>query len=421
MPNTRAREGERAAPLPGAGLGREALDALLLVEERLGERGVRLVAAGRAHALVLVVDVGRACRAPSRGGGPGCSGDGPVQLVRLADRVRDLDLALGADLLEDQRHREQRREVVGTDGLARPRVERRRAAASGRSAAMLYQARGIRSSSRRNLVRRGRTVAIAVDLRGAGSGPARAYRVGDARANRSVRLSRPARPRRWSRSAAGRRRGGSGTGTTRSARNRVRQPAAAARSSSAIASDDGDGRAVQPRDREVRPVRAVVARPAQRLERRVQRVGERAQLGRTLLDAQPQRARLAGLGEHPGAGEHDVERPCTVERIARPPAPRRARGPAAVSPRKRTVRCRLSTRTQRGHVARGPRPHASISAWQAAVAPAASGPRRTGGPGAQPPASRRYRSRSAASTSSAKSRRASRRRRPPCSRASCRC
>ena len=58
-PEDRAGEGQRAAPLAGARLGREPLDALLLVVERLGERGVGLVAARRADALVLVVDVRR--------------------------------------------------------------------------------------------------------------------------------------------------------------------------------------------------------------------------------------------------------------------------------------------------------------------------------------------------------------------------
>src|SRR5581483_10362644 len=51
-----ARERERAPPLPGARLGREASPPLLLVVVRLRDRGVRLVAAGRADAFVLVED-----------------------------------------------------------------------------------------------------------------------------------------------------------------------------------------------------------------------------------------------------------------------------------------------------------------------------------------------------------------------------
>src|SRR5215210_8680572 len=58
-PEERAGEGERAAPLPGASLGREARPALLRVVVGLCYRGVRLVAARRAHPFVLVEDPGR--------------------------------------------------------------------------------------------------------------------------------------------------------------------------------------------------------------------------------------------------------------------------------------------------------------------------------------------------------------------------
>src|SRR5829696_4488497 len=51
-----ARERERAPPLAGAGLGRKPRPALLFVVVRLRHGGVRLVAAGRADALVLVED-----------------------------------------------------------------------------------------------------------------------------------------------------------------------------------------------------------------------------------------------------------------------------------------------------------------------------------------------------------------------------
>ena len=115
-----AGERQRAAPLAGAGLGREPRDALLLVVERLGERRVRLVAAGRADALVLVVDVGRRIERLLQAVGAVERGR-PVERVGVADRLRDLDLALGADLLDDQRHREERREVVRADRLARCR------------------------------------------------------------------------------------------------------------------------------------------------------------------------------------------------------------------------------------------------------------------------------------------------------------
>src|ERR671934_2575864 len=52
-PEQPAGERERAAPLPGARLGRETRAPFLLVVERLRNRGVRLVAARRADALVL--------------------------------------------------------------------------------------------------------------------------------------------------------------------------------------------------------------------------------------------------------------------------------------------------------------------------------------------------------------------------------
>ena len=53
----RAGHGERRAPLPRAGLGRDALQALLLRVVSLRDGGVQLVAAGRVVALELVVDL----------------------------------------------------------------------------------------------------------------------------------------------------------------------------------------------------------------------------------------------------------------------------------------------------------------------------------------------------------------------------
>ena len=117
-----ARERERAPPLAGAGLGREPGPALLLVVERLRHGRVRLVAAGRADALVLVEDPRARARSllePAR----------PVERSRTPERVevenllRDRDLRLLADLLHDQRHREERREVIRADRLARARMQ----------------------------------------------------------------------------------------------------------------------------------------------------------------------------------------------------------------------------------------------------------------------------------------------------------
>ena len=118
-----ARERQRGAPLPGAGLGGELAHALLLVVEGLGHRGVRLVRAGGRDPLVLVVDVGRgieralqALRAVERGRTP--------QPVHVADLVGDRDLRLGRDLLLDQPHGEDRRQVVGAERLLGRRVKR---------------------------------------------------------------------------------------------------------------------------------------------------------------------------------------------------------------------------------------------------------------------------------------------------------
>ena len=120
----RTGERERGAPLSRAGLGRDALHPGFDVVERLRHRGVGLVAAGRAHALVLVVDARRRlqhllepARAVQRGRAP--------LLVDFANRARDLYLTLGRDLLRDQRHREERREIIRAHRLLRARVEHR--------------------------------------------------------------------------------------------------------------------------------------------------------------------------------------------------------------------------------------------------------------------------------------------------------
>ena len=119
-----AGERQGAAPLAGPGLGCDPLRAFLLVVEGLRDRGVRLVAAGRAAALVLVVDVGGGVEDLLQPVGPEQRA-GPIQAVGLADRPGDLDLALGADLLADQGHREERGEVGRADRLAGPGVEDR--------------------------------------------------------------------------------------------------------------------------------------------------------------------------------------------------------------------------------------------------------------------------------------------------------
>src|SRR5207249_10540810 len=109
-------ERDRGAPLAGARLGAEPRDLFFLVVVGLRDRRVRLVAAGRAHAFVLVVDVRRraerlleAARAIGRRRTP--------QAIDVTDLVGDLDPALLADLLLDQLHREERRQILRADRL----------------------------------------------------------------------------------------------------------------------------------------------------------------------------------------------------------------------------------------------------------------------------------------------------------------
>ena len=110
-----AGEGERRAPLPRAGLGREPAHALLAVVVGLRHRRVGLVRARRRGALVLVVDVRRGIELALEAARPVQRRRAP-QLVDLAHLVGDLDLRLGRDLLRDQAHREDRRQVVGARG-----------------------------------------------------------------------------------------------------------------------------------------------------------------------------------------------------------------------------------------------------------------------------------------------------------------
>ena len=118
-------ERERAAPLPGARFRRQLPDAVEMVVVRLRHRGVGLVRARRADTFVLVEDL-------RRGVEQGLEPTGAVQrarapqLVHVDDLTGDVDVPLRRHLLLDQRHREQRREVVGAGGLQRPGVQRRR-------------------------------------------------------------------------------------------------------------------------------------------------------------------------------------------------------------------------------------------------------------------------------------------------------
>ena len=177
-----AGERERAAPLAGTGLGREAGDPLLLVVIRLRDRGVRLVAAGRAATLVLVVDVGRGIEHALQPVGAEQRAR-PVEPIRVADGFRDLDLALGRDLLTDERHREERSEVGRPDRLVGPRME-------GRERRRRADPRRCCTRRAGSATRRGRTSSAGDPTAPweppRGSGVDRPYRSGDRSLARSV-------------------------------------------------------------------------------------------------------------------------------------------------------------------------------------------------------------------------------------------
>ena len=119
------------------------VDALGLVVVRLGHRGVGLVGAGRRHRLVLVVDAGRRPERLFEAPGPH-ERRRPPQAEDVEHLSGDVDPGLGGDLLADQRHREERGQVVGADRLAGRRVQRGSSGA-GRCGATLNHASGTRS------------------------------------------------------------------------------------------------------------------------------------------------------------------------------------------------------------------------------------------------------------------------------------
>ena len=247
----------------------------------------------------------------------------PVQLVGLADGIRDLDLAVGADLLEDQRHREQRLEVRGPEGLAGARVERRRErdrevgrdVVPGPRDPVLVE---------HELGPAGRSVAIGEPPGASGQlgSPSLARRVAHRQTGRAAQTAQ----RNLDERLVARRAAAQVAPVQNDPVRPERGPPVRRRGSQLVRDDlrGGDRRAVQAGDRQVRAVRAVVARPAQGLQRRVEGVGQRAQLLRPLLDPQPERPRLASLGERAGAGEDDVERRGSPPARRGPPARRRA-------------------------------------------------------------------------------------------------
>ena len=116
-------EGQGAPPLARTGLGHEARDAGGAVVEGLRDGRVRLVAAGRADALVLEIDARRGVERLLQRRRP-VERAGAVDPVRLTNLLRDLDQRIGAHLLPDQLHREERRQGLRPDRLTRPGVER---------------------------------------------------------------------------------------------------------------------------------------------------------------------------------------------------------------------------------------------------------------------------------------------------------
>ena len=120
----RAGEGERRPPLPGAGLGGEAADALGGVVVRLRHRGVRLVRARGGDALVFEEDPRRGVECLLQAVGA-VERRRPPHPVDVADGVGDVDPAVRRHLLHDDRHREQGGEVGRAHRLEGGGVEER--------------------------------------------------------------------------------------------------------------------------------------------------------------------------------------------------------------------------------------------------------------------------------------------------------
>ena len=116
-------ERQRRAPLPSPRLSGQLVDPSLGVLIRLRDRGVGLVRTCRRAALVLVVDVRRRIEGPLQSMRTEERRRAP-QLVDVAHPVGDLDLRFGRDLLQNQSHRKDRRQVVRSRRLQGARVQR---------------------------------------------------------------------------------------------------------------------------------------------------------------------------------------------------------------------------------------------------------------------------------------------------------
>jgi hypothetical protein len=124
QPELRAGEGQRGAPLPGAGLGRELLDARPWRCRTPAAPRCSACASRRGRRLRTCSRSAPACPAPSQ----------PVRAVQRRGPPQPVDVegsggcrrTLGRDLLLDEVHREQREQVVRPDRLPGARVQRRR-------------------------------------------------------------------------------------------------------------------------------------------------------------------------------------------------------------------------------------------------------------------------------------------------------
>ena len=156
-----ARERQRSAPLPGAGLGGQSGDAGQLVVVRLRHRRVRLVAADGGSALVLVVDAGLGAERSFESVGP-IHRCGTPQPVDLADFLGDLNPAFGAQFLLDEPWREDGGEVVCLDRLLRARVQVRgsRSGQIGRDVVPVRRDLVLGQQDLRQVVAHGRTLSV---------------------------------------------------------------------------------------------------------------------------------------------------------------------------------------------------------------------------------------------------------------------
>ena len=110
-------ETQRAAPLARTRFRRQTFNPELLIVPRLRNRRIGLVAAGRAHSLVLVVDMRRRSQRLLQSMSP-VQRRGPPLIQYLQYLLRDIDPSILTDLLLDQVHRKNRSQHVGRDRVA---------------------------------------------------------------------------------------------------------------------------------------------------------------------------------------------------------------------------------------------------------------------------------------------------------------